>query len=317
MKTITPSVKGNGRTVDALRDPAPAPDPGAREVINQLAQSRYFKEYQDAFSHFTGLPLALRSRDFWQLPMHECLYENPLCQSIADNQAACAACLELQMKLTNSAQAAPAAMTCPLGLIDIAVPVKLDGECQAYLHTGQFYLRQPSAGRFKSVLRRLREWHVETDVTELKAAFASAAVLSHCQQDALMQLLNQFAIQLSAQANRILLNGRQAEPPLITQAKQYMAENLAEPISLDDISRYLHVSTYYFCKQFKKHTGLRFTDYFVRLRIEYAKRLLGSNPHLRVSEVACDVGFISLPHFNRSFKRVTGQTPTNYRKTCL
>ena len=316
MRAITlNNIKENSRTTDTLRDPAPAPDPGVREVINQLAQSTVFKEYQDAFSHLTGLPLALRPRDYWRLPMHECLFENPLCQSIADNRAACAACLELQMKLTTSAQEAPAAMACPLGLIDIAVPVKLGGECQAYLHTGQFYLRQPSAKRFKSVLHRLREWHVETDVAELEAAYSSAAVLNHRQRDALMQLLRQFATQLGAQANRILLKSRQAEPPLITRAKQYMTENLAESITLEDISKHLHVSTFYFCKQFKKHTGLRFTDYLVRLRIEYAKRLLG-NPHRRVSEVAFDAGFISLPHFNRCFKRVTGQTPTNYRETC-
>jgi AraC-like DNA-binding protein len=244
--------------------------------------------------------------------MHECFYENPLCQSIADNRAAC---LELQMKLTNSDLEAPAAMTCPLGLIDIAVPVKLGGECKAYLHTGQFYLRQPSAEHFKNILRRLREWHVETDVAELKAAYSKAAVLNHRQRDALMQLLRQFATQLGAQANRILLKSRQAEPPLITRAKQYMAENLAESITLENIAGHLNVSTFYFCKQFKKHTGLRFTDYLVRLRIEYAKRLLG-NPHRRASEVAFDAGFISLPHFNRSFKRATGKTPTNHRATC-
>ena len=49
---------------------------------------------------------------------------------------------------------------------------------------------------------------------------------------------------------------------------------------------------------FKKPTGLTFTDYLGRVRVEQAKRLL-LNPHLRVSEIAYAVGFQSLTHFNR------------------
>ena len=63
---------------------------------------------------------------------------------------------------------------------------------------------------------------------------------------------------------------------------------------------------------FKKATGINFTDYVSRVRIEKAKNLL-LNPNLRVSEVAYEVGFQSLTHFNRVFKRVQGQSPTDYR----
>jgi AraC-like DNA-binding protein len=80
------------------------------------------------------------------------------------------------------------------------------------------------------------------------------------------------------------------------------------------VARTLNVSTFYFCKMFKKATGLTFTDYLARTRIERAKNLL-LNPNVRVSEVAYDCGFISLTHFNRIFKRVEGKSPTNYRRT--
>ena len=62
----------------------------------------------------------------------------------------------------------------------------------------------------------------------------------------------------------------------------------------------------------EKATGLNFTDYVSRVRIEKAKNLL-LNPHLRVSEIAYEVGFQSLTHFNRVFKKIIGQSPTNYR----
>ena len=49
------------------------------------------------------------------------------------------------------------------------------------------------------------------------------------------------------------------------------------------------------------------------MRVEKAKSLL-PNPNLRISEIAYDIGFQSLTHFNRVFKRITGQSPTSYRQ---
>jgi AraC-like DNA-binding protein len=63
---------------------------------------------------------------------------------------------------------------------------------------------------------------------------------------------------------------------------------------------------------FRKSTGLNFTDYVSRIRVEKAKNLL-LNHNLRVSEIAYEVGFQSLTHFNRVFKKVMGQSPTDYR----
>jgi AraC-like DNA-binding protein len=57
---------------------------------------------------------------------------------------------------------------------------------------------------------------------------------------------------------------------------------------------------------------LRFTDYVGRVRLEDAKTQL-LNPSRRISEIAYDVGFQSLTQFNRIFKRVFGQSPTEFR----
>jgi len=78
------------------------------------------------------------------------------------------------------------------------------------------------------------------------------------------------------------------------------------------VAKAVNTSTSYFCRIFKKYTGLNFTDYVSRIRIEKAKSLL-LNPNLRISEIAYEVGFQSLTHFNRVFKRVVGQSPTVYR----
>ena len=72
------------------------------------------------------------------------------------------------------------------------------------------------------------------------------------------------------------------------------------------------MSSFYFCKTFKKATGMTFTDYLARVRIEKVKNLL-LNPHKRISEAAYECGFQSLSQFNRVFRKVAGESPTEYR----
>src|ERR1700758_1049885 len=108
------------------------------------------------------------------------------------------------------------------------------------------------------------------------------------------------------------MHQQNAEPPMITRAKEFIGKNQGEALSLGQVAKAVNASTFSFCKMFKKATGLNFTDYVSRTRIEKAKNLL-LNPNLRVSEIAYEVGFQSVTHFTRVFKRVMGQSPTDYR----
>ncbi len=100
---------------------------------------------------------------------------------------------------------------------------------------------------------------------------------------------------------------------MIARAKQFIEEHQDEDISLPDVAKSVNTSTFYFCKMFKKATGINFTEYLSRVRVEKAKNLL-MNPNSRVSEVAYRVGFQSLTHFNRVFRKITGQSPTEFRR---
>lgn len=72
------------------------------------------------------------------------------------------------------------------------------------------------------------------------------------------------------------------------------------------------MSANYFSEKFKESTGLNFVEFVARTRIEKARNLL-QNPNLRISEVAFEIGFQSLSQFNRTFKKFTGQSPSDYR----
>jgi AraC-like DNA-binding protein len=84
-------------------------------------------------------------------------------------------------------------------------------------------------------------------------------------------------------------------------------------VELAEVARAVNASVHHFCKAFKKATGLTFTEYLGMVRVARATELL-ADPHARVSEVAYRVGFSSLTHFNRVFKKLQGQSPTEYRQ---
>jgi len=283
------------------------------DLIRRIGKSEMFSEYQAAFEDATGLPLALRPTEFWNLPHRNQRNENPFCAMMAQNNRSCAACLEAQQRAVAVANDRPATVTCFAGLSDTSVPVKLGERRIGFLQTGQVALKQPTQADFKSISRQIMEWGLKVDLARLEEAYLNSKVLTQGQHAAVIRLLEIFGRQLSAAANRMALQDAEVEPPMIRRAKGYIAGHYRDPVGLDEIARTMHVSTFYFCKMFKKATGLTFTDYLGRIRVEKAKNLL-LNPHLRVSEIAYTVGFQSLTHFNRVFRKLTGESPTDFRE---
>ena len=94
--------------------------------------------------------------------------------------------------------------------------------------------------------------------------------------------------------------------------RRYIASRQFDPIRLEEIARALNVSTFHFCRIFKQATGLTFVAYLSRLRVEKAKILL-QDKNLRITEICYEVGFHSLTHFNRIFRKLVGSSPTEYR----
>src|ERR1039458_9391690 len=142
----------------------------------------------------------------------------------------------------------------------------------------------------------------------LRNVYGGTKVLSAKQYEAMIKLLSIFAEHISVVSNQIVVHRENAESPVIKRAKEFIVENQAEDLSLGQVAKAVNTSTFHFCKMFKKATGLNFTEYVSRVRVEKARNLL-LNPNLRISEIAYEVGFQSLTHFNRVFKKITGQSP--------
>ena len=282
-------------------------------LLEQLSRSRIFADYRKAFGEATGLPLALRPVEAWQPVHHGDPRENPFCMLMAKSSRSCAACLDVQEKIAANPGFNARTVTCFAGLHDTAIPLRFGHELVGFLQTGQVMLNQPSQERFAKTAKQLVDWGLKIDLTKAEDAWFHSRVLTTEQYQAMVRLLGIFAQHLSIVGNQVLVQQQNAEPPVITRAKEYIAAHQEEALSLGAVAKAVNTSTFYFCKLFKKATGLNFTDYVSRVRVEKAKNLL-LNPNARVSEVAYEVGFQSLTHFNRVFRKVVGESPTEFRE---
>jgi len=93
----------------------------------------------------------------------------------------------------------------------------------------------------------------------------------------------------------------------------YIEEHVADDIPLATLAELARLSRYHFSRSFKHSFGMPPHRYHANRRIEQAKRLL-ANRELSVTAVALDVGFSETSTFTAAFHRLTGQTPSGYRR---
>lgn len=97
---------------------------------------------------------------------------------------------------------------------------------------------------------------------------------------------------------------------------EYINSEYQNNITLEDASRRVGFSTYYFSRLFKQKFDKPFIEYLTQLRIQKAKTLL-SSPGVSVKNVCYSVGYSDPNYFARVFKRETGMSPSNFRKKAL
>jgi AraC-like DNA-binding protein/ligand-binding sensor protein len=283
-----------------------------KQLIDMLRRSRLFRDYEGVFTKATGLALALRPLDYWQLEHQGKKNQNPFCALLAERPKSLAVCLEAHQEMIDHTGELPHTVTCPFGLTETAVPVKLGTKIIGYLRIGQILRHMPVKADTSKVARELERCGIRF-TGKIRKTWERNPLIPPEKYNAIVRLLVFFAEQLSALTNQLVLERQNTEPPLVQRAREYIDKHKMEPLSLSAVAQAAGASVFHFCKVFRKSTGLKFTDYVARVRLEDARTKL-LNPNRRVSEVAYDVGFQSLTQFNRMFKRVFGQSPTEFRE---
>jgi AraC-like DNA-binding protein len=287
-------------------------------VYDTLARSILAVKYEHVFLNATGLPVQLvpGSEADWPFPVQS--KENLFCSLMAQFPGSCVACrqahMELRRQVTDSLT--PQVVSCFAGLTEFAVPIVVSGEHVATLLGGQIFLRDPTQAQFARLAERLRTWKIQPVLQRVEMAFFQTRVTSQKQFQASVRLLTIFAKFLAEDVNRNLLAAHDHEGPCINVAKDFILGHASEPLHLSDVAEHVHISTNYFSKFFKKTTGIGFSEFLARARVENAKNKL-ANPVLPINEVADQTGFGSLSQFNRAFHRYVGCSPREYRASLL
>jgi AraC-like DNA-binding protein/ligand-binding sensor protein len=295
-----------------MTDPGETPSRRSRAIVDQLRRSEVYRDYEQAFQETTGLPLSLRPVEAFDLANQGSQFENPFCALMATTNQSCAACLQLQRKVEEEGNLEPKTLKCFAGLCDSAVPIRVGQDLIAFLQTGQILLHRPTRREFSTVARQLINWGAEVDLKQVEEAYFQTRVLTRLQYDSILRLLAIFAQHLASLSNQLMVQEEKSESPQIARARVFIGEHQDEDLSLSEVARAVNMSAFYFCKMFKQATGLTFTDYLARIRVEKVKNLL-LDPHKRVSEAAFAAGFQSLSQFNRVFRKVAGEAPSTYR----
>ena len=183
---------------------------------------------------------------------------------------------------------------------------------------GEGLLRLPEFNRIAAMLKRARRGlkfaaHAAADAQRLIVQLFAARgarrlllllelleVLSHDEQ----------AIPIASAAYLSMITSREGD--LTDKALRYLDENFAEPVTVDDLCRYLHVSPATCNRLLQKSIGRSFKTALIEIRISHACRLLleSDDP---IVDVAYSSGFTNLSNFNRRFKQLKSHTPRAYR----
>ena len=169
---------------------------------------------------------------------------------------------------------------------------------EVFEQNGTFVFHEPVNGRLQSEIEELlqlykktipyREWHISAKIN---------GILSH-----LLSLVTRSG------------SGKDTLPDNLSYLIQYMDSNFSRHLTLDDLSSFANVNKYYLSREFKRYTGFSPNDYLITLRINRAKLLLQTTD-LTAAEIAANVGIRDQNNFIRLFRRKTGMTPIEFRRT--
>ena len=137
---------------------------------------------------------------------------------------------------------------------------------------------------------------------------------SHQADDVTPLAVEGLMLEMGAEIARRSVKTSERKPRWLKQAKEILHENFAERMSLSEIARSVGVHPVYLASVFKQHYRCTIGEYVRRLRIEFASHEL-TGTAAPLADIALRAGFVHQSHFSRTFKRLTGQSPAQYRSS--
>ena len=235
-----------------------------------------------------------------QLPFHQKIHKCTVCdiaKTTPEGYAACVRCRNTVLKWILRRRRSIHGF-CTKGVFEYCHPVIRGADVAAVVFVGNILTDDP---RQKAHLQK----HFQNPPVETMEKNYSAA---QCRQTAVLIenyihfLMDRYGETTEAPANALTDN-----------IKNYLQEMLLSDFTIGDIASVFNYNEKYLGRLFKDKTGYTIKEYSNALKVGRAKTLL-TRSDLRISDVSSLSGYNNLTHFNRVFKKITGQSPQEYRK---
>jgi AraC-like DNA-binding protein len=197
--------------------------------------------------------------------------------------------------------------TCHAGLTEAVSPILHEGKLLGYLMMGQTLNTVPDNEMWEKLHVICSNYKVDLD--SLEQAFYRINSIDSNKLQAAANIMD-----ISSKYIHLEKLAKLKEPQLVEKIKGFVDSNLGNAVTINDLSKNLKLSSSYLSHIMNDKFNLSFTEYLTAKRLEKAKQLLESSS-LKVHEIACTVGFQDQNYFARIFKKHTGTSSIEYRKT--
>ena len=128
-------------------------------------------------------------------------------------------------------------------------------------------------------------------------------------------LLDELFVQITRHLTRQTNPGRDF-PKTFMNLEQTLRQNLSHQWTVEEMAALVGLGTTLFTEKVKNYSGFSPINYLINIRISEAIKML-KRPEISLTDIALDTGFYSSQHFSTTFKKLTGYTPSEFRKNHL
>lgn len=183
---------------------------------------------------------------------------------------------------------------------------------------GKEFFALPEINAINDLFERARSGLAFYGEAKKQAGEKLKRLTSQSHFDQLITLLQVFQL-LAASDEYINLKTRPIASASVLKEQQrlhkiyhYIETHYQKDVDVNEAAKLSHLTTAAFCRYFKKSTHLTFTDFLNQYRINQSKKLLMQDKN--VTEACYESGFENLSYFNKTFKKLTGENPSQFRK---
>ena len=287
-------------------------------LYDMVRKSDLFKQVFKIVKSLVHMTISLDDPDFKNrfVPLTD-VAQNPYCMFLRSKKEGidiCSRCDELHRKLALQEKNS-GFYECDFGLMDIVIPMKVEGKLIGYLVGGQIHCGKPKKLDFNKLAPRMKFLNKQ-ELKKAKKMFIKTPVIEKEKLNDIVVLLGIFIEYLCRLADRMkIINDREKDGHFaVKKAKEYISANYTGELSLVGAANAGGVSPQYLSSIFHKEAGVKFNDYANIVRVEKAKEILKNSPKKTITEVFIASGFNSIQNFNRVFKKNEKKSPRKYRQ---